>query len=270
MSSMKRSEWQSLDLWRADRKGKPMGQLFNELFSRNIRWAMVLVLVPAVLATISAQARSQSQSLSDNSSSNAGSAAPVKPDMTYVRPMPRATLRNYTFDTFGPYAFAGTALVAGLDQATNTPPEWKQGFAGYADRFGSDFGIALVGTTARYGLAQAFREDTSYYRCACRGAFPRMRHAASSTFTARRGQDGHLVFSFPALVAPYAGATTAVFSWYPNRYGAKDALRMGNYSLLESIGANIALEFLYGGPHTLLSHVHLNHGHGTSDPSPNQ
>lgn len=97
-----------------------------------------------------------------------------------------------------------------------------------------------------------------------------MRHAVFSTFTARRGQDGHRVFSFPALVAPYAGATTAVFSWYPNRFGAKDALRMGNYSLLESIGANIALEFLYSGPHALISHLHLNHARGTPDAGPKQ
>jgi len=61
-------------------------------------------------------------------------------------------------------------------------------------------------------------------------------------------------FSLPALVAPYAGVTTAAYGWYPNRYGAKDALRMGNYSLLESMGANIALEFLYSVPHSLLSH----------------
>ncbi len=30
---------------------------------------------------------------------------------------------------------------------------------------------------------------------------------------------------------------------------------MGNYNLLAFTGGNIALEFLYGGPHTLLSRV---------------
>ena len=59
-----------------------------------------------------------------------------------------------------------------------------------------------------------------------------------STLTARRGEDGHRVFSLPALVAPYAGAATAVYGWYPNRFGAKDAFRMGNYSLLAFAGEN--------------------------------
>lgn len=90
--------------------------------------------------------------------------------------------------------------------------------------------------------------------------FPRLRHAAISTLTARRGEDGHNVFSIPGLVAPYAGATAAVYGWYPNRYGAKDAFRMGNYSLLESVGLNIGLEFIYGGPHALFSYINRKNG----------
>jgi len=90
-----------------------------------------------------------------------------------------------------------------------------------------------------------------------------------STLTARRGEDGHRVFSFPALVAPYAGTMTAVYGWYPSRFGARDALRMGNYNLLADVVGNIALEFLYGGPHSLLHRMHLNNGHGAPEPGSN-
>ena len=92
----------------------------------------------------------------------------------------------------------------------------------------------------------------------------------TSTFTARRGKDGHRVFSLPALLAPYAGTMTAVYGWYPERFGAKDAFRMGNYSLLAYVGGNIALEFVYGGQHSLLSHVHLHRGHNAPDQEPGQ
>ena len=84
----------------------------------------------------------------------------------------------------------------------NTPPEWKQGVPGYSKRFGSDFGIAAISTTTRYGLAEAFKEDTLYYRCECKGVFPRLRHAVISTLTARHGEDGHRVFSFLRLLRP--------------------------------------------------------------------
>jgi hypothetical protein len=176
---------------------------------------------------------------------------------------------NYVFDAFGPYPFAGAAVAAGIGQYSNAPPEWHQGVEGYARRFGSDFGIAAIGTTTRYGLAEAFKEDTLYYRCECRGIFPRLRHAVFSTLTARRGEDGHRVFSFPALVAPYAGSMTAVYGWYPNRFGAMDGFRIGNYSLLAYMGGNVALEFFYSGPHSLLSRMHLNNAHGAPGPGPN-
>jgi hypothetical protein len=176
---------------------------------------------------------------------------------------------NYVFDTFGPYPIAGSAVVAGIGQYSNAPPEWTQGLKGYSRRFGSDFGIAAVGTTSRYALAEVFKEDTLYYRCECRGVVPRLRHAVLSTLTARRGEDGHRVFSFPALVAPYAGSMTAVYGWYPDRFGAKDGLRIGSYNMLAYVGSNISLEFFYSGPHSLLSRMHLNNAHGAPDPGPN-
>jgi len=177
---------------------------------------------------------------------------------------------NYLFEAFGPYPIVGSAATATIGQFTNSPPEWRQGVAGYSRRFGSDFGIAAVGTTTRYGLSEALREDSLYYRCDCRGVFPRFSHAVLSTLTARHGMDGHRVFSIPALVAPYAGSFTAVYGWYPERFGAKDAFRMGNYDLLAYVGGNVALEFFYSGPHSLLSRMHLNNAHASPVQGPHQ
>jgi hypothetical protein len=177
-------------------------------------------------------------------------------DLIYRRPTERIKLRNYFFDTFGPYPIAAAAILGGINQAYKTPPEWGQGMGAYGERVGSDFGIAMVTTTTRYALAEAFREDTLYYRCECKGVLPRLGHAMISTVTARRGDDGHRVLSFSALVAPYAGSMTAVYGWYPNRYGVKDGLRMGNYTLLAYAGVNIVREFIHGGPHMLMGLDH--------------
>ncbi len=227
-----------------------------------MRKPMLLFLAIACLAALPAPAKAQGVAHSSDSSDTAAVTVPAHADLTYIRPTDKTRLRNYVFDAFGPYPIVGAALAAGINQADNTPPEWRQGAAGYGKRFGSDFGIAAVTITTRYALARAFREDTLYYRCECKGVFPRLRHAVISTFTGRRGDDGHRVFSFSALVAPYAGTMTAVYGWYPERYTAKDGFRMGNYSLLGYVGGNVALEFLYSGPHSLLSRMHLNNGHG--------
>src|ERR1700730_4575744 len=204
-------------------------------------------------------------SIGDSSSSRNSSGRATKGplDLTYHRPTEKTKLRNYLFDTFGPYPIAGAAILGTINQADKTPPEWGQGFKAYGERTGSDFGIAVVTTTTRYALAKAFREDTLYYRCECEGVFRRLGHAVISTVTARRGDDGRRRLSFPALIAPYAGTMTAVYGWYPGRYGVKDGMRMGNYALLAFVGGNIAREFIYGGRRTL-----FRHGNRSTSPGP--
>jgi hypothetical protein len=231
----------------------------------------IWIIAPVVLVLAASASPAQPLSLADpnvSSSPIAGSTL-ARPDLSYTRPTQTTKIHNYVFDAFGPYPIAGAALTAGIGQYSNSPPEWGQGAEGYSKRFVSDFGIAAVSTTTRYALAEALKEDTLYYRCECTGVLPRLRHAVVSTFTARRGEDGHRVFSIPALVAPYAGTMTAVYAWYPGRYDATDSLRMGNYNLLVYMAGNIALEFLYSGPHSMLSRMHLSNGHGAQNAGSN-
>jgi hypothetical protein len=225
---------------------------------KKLRVAYLFVAVTC-LGTHASLTKAQSAAGEGSSSNNV--AAPFSStthaylNLNYVRPTEKIKIRNYLFDAFGPYPIAGAAILGAINQAHNTPPEWGQGFKAYGERVGSDFGIALATTTTRYALAEAFREDTIYYRCECKGIVRRMEHAVISTVTARRGEDGHRRLSFPALIAPYAGTMTAVYGWYPGRYDAKDGLRMGNYALLAFMAGNIAREFVYGGPHTLFSQL---------------
>jgi len=242
---------------------------FKEKREMNAKNAILLLSLFALVGLHSETAQSQTLPYAPDPSPIATVTSSVLPNPAYVRPTQKTQLNNFLFDAFGPYPIAGSAVAAGVNQFTNSPPEWDQGVEGYAKRFGSDFGIAAVGTTTRYALAEALREDTLYYRCECQGIFPRLGHAVFSTLIARSGADGHRVFSIPALAAPYAGSMTAVYGWYPDRFGAKDAFRIGNYSLLTYAGGNIALEFFYSGPHSLLSRMHLNNAHGSPDPGPN-
>lgn len=240
--------------------------------SRKVREVQkILALTYVTLqAFLSAPALSQAPALPPESSSTTESAKAVQLYGPYLRPTHEIKVRNYLFDAFGPYPVAGSALVGAVNQASKTPPEWEQGVSGYSMRVASNYGIAMVATTTRYGLSELFKDDSMYYRCNCKGLVPRVRHALLATLTARRGEDGHRVFSVPALVGPYAGTMAATYGWYPRRYGAKDAFRKGNYSLLIFAGENISLEFFYHGPHSLLSRMHLNNAHGSPTEGPNK
>jgi len=231
---------------------------------KTFRMEAILAVILGLVAPVR-MARAQSASGSGASTpppSSSQASAHVEPGQTssaYHRPSGAIKLHNYLFDTYGPWSLATASLAGGINQARNTPPEWGQGMSGYGQRVASNYGIEIVTHTARYALAEVFREDTIYYRCDCGGILPRSFHALLSTVTARRGEDGHRVFSFPDLVAPYAGTMTAALGWYPARFGPSDGFRMGNYNLLNQAAQNFALEFLYGGPHTLLPRFHGKH-----------
>jgi len=195
---------------------------------------------------------------------------PADSGAIYTAPTGQQKLRSFASDAFGPYAFASAVFAGGIQQAYDAPPEWGGGFHASTVRVASNFGIELVTTTVHYGLGAVFHEDIAYYRCRCTGMFPRLGHALISTVTASRGRDGRTVFSFSGLAAPYAGAMAAL-AWYPDRMGAKDGFRMGNYNLLGQAGQNLAFEFIFGGPHTLFGHSRhslFSRRAPTTDPSP--
>jgi hypothetical protein len=189
-------------------------------------------------------------------------------NLTYVRPTERTKFLNYINDTFGPVPIGEAIIVAAGNQYENTPHEWGQGFGPYTQRVASNFGIAAITTTTRYGLAEAFREDTMYYRCECTGLLRRFKHAMLSTVMARHGEDGHWRFSLSTLAAPYVGNMAGVYGWYPSRYGARDWIRMGSYDFLAFSGDNVFLEFIYGGPHTLFGHLFHRQQYPEANPGP--
>jgi hypothetical protein len=224
---------------------------------------LVLIIGFAISPTLMAQSVSAAALPSTDATAAPSSPRPSYPSpiLTYTPPTEKEKLRLFEFDAFGPYAFAEAALAGGYQQATNAPPEWGGGAKPFGERVASNFGIELVTTTTRYGMAEILREDAAYYRCECRGFIPRLGHALISTLAARHGQDGHTVFSLPGLVSPYAGTMTAL-AWYPDRYSVKDGFRMGNYNLAAQAAGNVALEFIYGGPHTLFSHIRSSKSQG--------
>lgn len=166
-------------------------------------------------------------------------------------------LRRFLSDSVGPYPIMEALFTAGLHQATDNPPEWRQGFPAFSERFGSNMGITAAGNAVRYGTAWAMKIDPRFHKCRCTGFGPRLGHAVKATAFARRQGSGSSVLSIPNLFAPYAATTAAVYAWYPSRYSGKDAFRMGNYNLLGTVGSNIAFEFMPPKVQDFLHRMHL-------------
>jgi hypothetical protein len=101
---------------------------------------MIFLLAIASLTVLPAVAVAQSLADSGESSSAEVSTSIVTTQpqlaLTYSRPTEKTRLHNYFFDTFGPYPIVGAAVVAGINQADDAPPEWNQGAEGYASDLG--------------------------------------------------------------------------------------------------------------------------------------
>ena len=165
------------------------------------------------------------------------------PDAAYRFPDGRQQFRNFLYYTFGPPGLISTAIGAGIDQGKPAPPEWDSGAQGYAERYGWRLGMNMTTKTTEYSLGALMHEDVAYRRCACAGFLPRTAHAFVSVLTARTRRGG-TIFSLPSLSAPYAGAFTAVYAWYPSRYEPADALRIGSMSFVFKAGGNLIGEFI--------------------------
>lgn len=202
---------------------------------------------------------------SDDSAALQQGPNPVQALSVYMQPTEADKFHNYLYETFGPYPMLMAASIATYDQGVKDPPEWREGFSAYGRRFGSDFAISAVDISARYAVAEALREDTLYYPSGAKRFFPRLGHALLSTLIAYRGPDGRKVFAFPALAVSYAGPFAAVYGWYPSRYSAKDAFRMGNYGLLEYAGGNILLEFFPTRSRSWIARTHFDNRHAARE-----
>jgi hypothetical protein len=222
-----------------------------------------VLLLSLVLAMMG---RAQSAMFAPGPSTNALYVEVNSSGSDYIAPSRSAMFHNFLLDSAGPYPIAMGLATAAIHQATDNPPEWQQGAAGLSRRFGSNLGVTAVGNATRFGLGELLNNDTSFYRCRCRGAWPRLQHAVLSALIARKRSNGDPVFSVPGLVAPYAATLTAVYAWYPARYGAKDAFRMGNYTLLGTVGGNLTFEFMPDRVRKALGRMHLNNRRVAAQP----
>jgi len=87
---------------------------------------------------------------------NNGEAAPIGP---------REKFSLFFHSAFDPFQFAIAGVDAGLEQAQNTYPEWHQGFAGFAKRYGASYADSFDGNLwGNAILPTVLHQDPRYYR----------------------------------------------------------------------------------------------------------
>jgi hypothetical protein len=154
----------------------------------------------------------------------------------------KARFQQYLLFTAGPLPILGELAGSGINQWTNTPHEWGQGWEAFGKRVGSNIGYNAVRQTITYGISAAIDEDNRYFASHAHG-FARVRYAVVSTVAARKS-DGRRTFSISS-VAGVAGASTVASVWGPSSYkGVGNISKNAGISFGVTAAFNIFREFL--------------------------
>lgn len=162
----------------------------------------------------------------------------------YVRPSANKRFKSYLNSMFGPVAIGKNLATAGISTWRNSPEEWGNKWEGFGRRFASNTGEGIVKQTVSYGLEEAFKLDSKYYRSKKKDVGSRVKNALLSTVTAR-DKNGKRVFGFPKIAGTYTGSIVAAEMWHPSSYDYKNGLRNGTISLGFSAALNLVKEFIW-------------------------
>jgi len=162
----------------------------------------------------------------------------------YVRPDVATRRKRFINSTVGPFALGKMVATAGISTWSNSPEEWGTKWEGFGRRVASNFGRNAIKQTTTFGLDEAFKLDSKFYRSKNRSIGARVRNALISPVTAR-DKAGKRVFGFPRIAGGYASSVIAYETWYPDRYGWKNGVRSGTISLGFNAAFNLFREFVW-------------------------
>lgn len=162
----------------------------------------------------------------------------------YTRPDAKTRFKKYVNGMFGPMALGKNVVSAGWGTWRNSPEEWGDRWEGFGRRFASGLGSSVIKHTTMYGLDEALKLDSGYYRSQKKDFGSKVTNALISPFTART-KTGKRTIGVPRLVGTYTGSIVAREVWYPARYDWKDGLKSGTVSLGMTAAFNLVKEFIW-------------------------
>lgn len=166
----------------------------------------------------------------------------IPPAFSYSPMTKEERWQDYAHTNFESYGAFFQAFFTGLGDDVGGTPRWDSGMTGLSEHVGSEFAAFTIGGTIHSFFAAALHQDTRYFHCSCRGAFPRTLHAVGRTiFT--YGDNGHLYPDVSGLAGIYAGPMLMT-EWYPAKYTATGyGLRQANIALGVTSAVYVIREF---------------------------
>jgi len=150
-----------------------------------------------------------------------------------------------TEDNFDPFSFVLTGIYAGVFQAVNQTPEFRQGATGYGKRYGAALADCIVGNYMTEGLFPVvLRQDPRLFRMGpAGGGFWKRAGYSASRVLVTRSDAGTTQFNFSEVLGN-AAASGIAEAYYPTSgRKSEDFLDRWAVSVVSDAGFNILREF---------------------------
>jgi hypothetical protein len=148
----------------------------------------------------------------------------------------------YLKGTYGLSSVLVPAVVAGINQATDSPKEWGQGSTGYGDRAATVRGQFQFHNLCEFGVDAALHEDPRFFPSGRHGTWARTKYVFVHTLVARTDNGGEQ----PAF-GILAGAMGSGFFpnlWLPpSKNSVEQGFTRSAIFLGVSVGKNMRIEF---------------------------
>jgi len=176
--------------------------------------------------------------LSVSAISRAQSALPAAPTpLTFEQ-----KFQIYLKGTYGPSSVLVPAVFAGINQATDSPREWGQGWTAYGERVATVRGQVQFRNLCEFGVGAALREDPRFFPSGRHGTWSRTKYVFVHTLVARTDSGGEQ----PAF-GTLAGALGSGFFpnlWLPpSKNSPEQGFTRSAIFLGVSVGKNMGIEF---------------------------
>ena len=138
-----------------------------------------------------------------------------------------------------PGAYLKRMFAAGIDQARGAPPQWDDGWGGYAERFASREGQFITANTLAYMGNVALKYEPRYDQCRCSGFWPRTRHAIMRNFLTYNESERQLRPQWALYGGSFGGGVLST-AWKPK---PRNAFAEGSRAMAGQAGYGSLLNF---------------------------
>lgn len=147
-------------------------------------------------------------------------------------------------DTFDPFSFFSTSVVAGIEQARNAFPGYGQGAEGYGKRWGASFADGLTTDLLTHAVFPSlFHQDPRYFYQGSGSKRSRIFHAISYAFIAR-SDSGRMMPNYSYFLGDICSGALSNAYYPSSSRGAGLVFTNAAIGLAGRAAGNILREFL--------------------------